>query len=438
MSPVPPAVLVVASPVDNLLNSSQGPNTESSAISVAIASDSTTVGQAQEFPQVQGPPSNNFLPYMTSLNAKRSDVKPSVLAAAAGSDVKFDAVEAAPHMVEVNPVKELTLTDADSTTIHVSQPEGPPSNAVYPSPTDPNNQHPASNSPVLPVNNGAWQSTAVAKLIDPDPTGPHVPVATSPLNADISANSTGISVGVSKSVQSLPKVSRSSIPAVQPSSATESSNLPTSITEMVDAPGLSAKLSYTVHPSTKPPVGAHVMAQPVANLIIPTTSNYQGGFLHDQSLSLGSSPPLGSRISMSAQALQTFITQVLHNSDYTASLLFRPTATPSISKQPSPLTISGQTVTVNSLGQYSIENQTLTPGGVITVSGSKISLALNASDLIIGTSTEALGPSVTASLGSGSNGTEVQKFTGYALGARDGLWSSSMMLLVSFLLLLWI
>ena len=218
-------------------------------------------------------------------------------------------------------------------------------------------------------------------------------------------------------------------------------------------------LSYTVHPSTAsldaqgPGVnvkleslgseGADIEAEPVQYLIpgsqtIPATSDSQDHLLPDQTPFLVSSTVLGSGTSASAQAPLTSITHVLHKSDSTASLLSLPTASPDFSKQPSPLTISGQTVTANSFGRYPIASQTLTPGGVITVSGSRISLAPNASDLIIGTSTEALGPSVTAKLGSGPNGTEVQQFTGHALGARDGLWSSSMMLLVSFLLLLWI
>ena len=169
---------------------------------------------------------------------------------------------------------------------------------------------------------------------------------------------------------------------------------------------------------------------------IPATSVSQDELPSDRSVSLVSA--LGYGTSTSAQNLPISITQVLHTSDSTSSLLFGPTATPPIPNRPSPFTTSVQTVTSNTLGQYSIDHQTLTPGGVIMVSGSKISLAPNASELIIGTSTEALNPSISAHLGSGSNGTEVQQFTGYAMGATDGLWSSSSMLLISFLLMLWI
>ena len=55
-----------------------------------------------------------------------------------------------------------------------------------------------------------------------------------------------------------------------------------------------------------------------------------------------------------------------------------------------------------------IGSQTLTPGGVITVSGTRVSVAANDSAAVVGTSTEGLGPLITAGLGQGpgtSNGT---------------------------------
>lgn len=95
-------------------------------------------------------------------------------------------------------------------------------------------------------------------------------------------------------------------------------------------------------------------------------------------------------------------------------------------------------MTVDSLGQHSTDIQALTKSSVSTLSGTTISLAPNESALVVGTSAATFDPSATAKFGSGSNGTEVQRFNGNALGARDGLWSSSMMLLVSFVLLLWL
>ena len=357
LATMPYGIFIEASPVDELLTSDQGPGTKSSAISVAIASNNTTAGQAQGTPQLQGPSSNAVHPSTTSRDAQ--------------------------------------------------------------------DLHPGGGR--FPLAIPLAMATGIGDFF---PANPTVPTATLPLNTDIPASSTEISVGISKSVQSLPNVPRSSSAALQPSSTKEVSNLPTPTTEKVLTPGLSTKLS-------SPDIDARLGLMSGTQT---STADYKPQYIFSSSHTfiLDSTPTLGFDTRTSAQALPISITRVLHDSGSTASLLFRPAATPSISKESSPLMISGQTVTANSLGQYSIDNQTLTPGGVITVSGSKISLAPNASDLIIGTSTEALGPSVSAYLGSGPKGTEVQKFTGNALGARDGLWSSSTMLLVSFLLLLWL
>ena len=243
------------------------------------------------------------------------------------------------------------------------------------------------------------------------------------------ASSSGISVGITKSVQSLPNVQKNSS-TTQPSSTKENLDLPSPNTEMVLTPGLSTKLSSLG-------IGVHL---DIMSGTQTSRVDYKSQYIFPSTHTLTLDPTTirGFVTSTIAQHLPISIAQVLHNSGSTASLLFRPTATSSVSKQPSPLTISGQTVAANNLGQYFIDDQTLTPGGAITVSGSKISLAPNASELIIGTSTEALAPSTTPSLGPGSNGMEVQKFTGNALGARDGRWGSSMMLVVWFLLLLWI
>lgn len=63
------------------------------------------------------------------------------------------------------------------------------------------------------------------------------------------------------------------------------------------------------------------------------------------------------------------------------------------------LTIGSQTVTANNQGQYIVGGQTLTPGGVITVSGTTISLAPGVSDVVLGTSTEGLGGAIMGGFG---------------------------------------
>ena len=68
---------------------------------------------------------------------------------------------------------------------------------------------------------------------------------------------------------------------------------------------------------------------------------------------------------------------------------------------PPPLTVGSQVFTANSATQYIIGSQTLTPGGVITVSKTRVSLAPGDTAAVVGTSTEGLGGLITAGLGSG-------------------------------------
>ena len=62
----------------------------------------------------------------------------------------------------------------------------------------------------------------------------------------------------------------------------------------------------------------------------------------------------------------------------------------------------------------------------MTVSGTRVSLAAGESDIIVGSSTEALAPYITAGFGKGVNGTDgntLQAFTGGAYGIRS--WGSN-------------
>ena len=411
---------VQASPVEDLLMSSQGPNAKNTAISVVIASNSTTASQAQGTPQLQEPSSNAVNPSTTSLDAQQLNLSGSGVPV--GTEMAISVSE---------------LIHSDPTRTHVPQPQRPPSNAVHQPTTALDVQ--TLSAPVQPADGHMVLAEPVHNLI-PDVVVNYTPAATRLLNTDGLTSSPRTHVGIegkttngdarAQSAQSLLNGAESSSTGPQASTTVNESNPQT----------FSGKTNFAYGTSTPTPfLGTdNRLGLLSGTQTLSATSDSQDKLPSDQTLSLVSSPAYGSGTSTSAQNLPISITQVLYGSSSTASLLFRPSATPSISKEPSPLTISGQTVTANSLGQYSIDNQTLTPGGVITVSGSKIWLAPNASELIIGTSTEALGPSVSASLGSGPKGTEVQKFTGNALGASDGLWSSSTMLLVSFLLLLWV
>ncbi|CAF9910012.1 MAG: hypothetical protein ALECFALPRED_006132 [Alectoria fallacina] len=152
-------------------------------------------------------------------------------------------------------------------------------------------------------------------------------------------------------------------------------------------------------------------------------------------LAVSSTITLGSGTSATNLALGT---QNLLVSGSTASLSSHASAPSAISQIPLPLTINGQTMTANSLGQYDINGQTLTSGGMITVSGTMISLAPDASDAVVGTSTEALTANIAAAFSSGPKITGGQTFEGSTSGARDGLWSSSMVVLVGIAVLLWL
>ena len=140
-------------------------------------------------------------------------------------------------------------------------------------------------------------------------------------------------------------------------------------------------------------------------------------------------------ISLASDDIEAIIgtkTEVLH--PYSAGG-FR--SEPAATSRPG-LILGTQTLTSNSLGQYNIDGQTLTPGNAITISGTTVSLAPDGSDVVVGTKTEALGASITAGLHPSSNGTAVQGFQGKALGVGDRLWSSMMVVLAGFAVPLWL
>ena len=59
------------------------------------------------------------------------------------------------------------------------------------------------------------------------------------------------------------------------------------------------------------------------------------------------------------------------------------------------------------------------------MSGTRVSLAAGESDVVVGSSTEALAPYITAGFGNGVNGTDgntLQAFTGGADGMRGWKW----------------
>lgn len=66
---------------------------------------------------------------------------------------------------------------------------------------------------------------------------------------------------------------------------------------------------------------------------------------------------------------------------------------PDITSPPA-ITVRSQIITADSLGQYLFGSQTLTPGGIITIAGTTISLAPGGTEAIVGSSTEVLRPEI--------------------------------------------
>ena len=88
------------------------------------------------------------------------------------------------------------------------------------------------------------------------------------------------------------------------------------------------------------------------------------------------------------------------------------------------ITFDGSTYTADASSDFVIDGQTLAPGGVITINGTPVSYAAAGTDVVIGTSTEAVGMGnlIMSGLGNGPNGpanASVVQFTGDALSQNN-------------------
>ena len=172
---------------------------------------------------------------------------------------------------------------------------------------------------------------------------------------------------------------------------------------------------------------------------ISTKSKTQFILSSGQTIPLGSKGTLDAGNSTTTIAPETSGTQDLLVSGSSTSQLSNPTAAPDVSKNSPLLTISRQTITADSMSQYDVDSQTLTPGGFNTVAGAMTSVAPGKSSITLGTSTKALSANNTAGINSGPHGTNVQSFKGSALGAGDGLWTSSIVVVLGVAIpLLWL
>ena len=123
---------------------------------------------------------------------------------------------------------------------------------------------------------------------------------------------------------------------------------------------------------------------------------------------------LGTPISLPATA--SYVVQ----GTSTIPLISAPTSV-SDASVPDALIFGGQTYIGNSASDFVIAGQTLTPGGVITVSGTPISLAATPADVAVGTSTEGLGGLIISGIG-GPNAS-VMPFEGGAPRVMDNGWA---------------
>ena len=121
-----------------------------------------------------------------------------------------------------------------------------------------------------------------------------------------------------------------------------------------------------------------------------------------------------------------------------SSLLSPATAAPALPATPATLTIGGNAMTANTFAHFNINNQTHRPDSAITASDTMISLTPDQSDVVVRTHTGVSGANFTADLASGPKTTGAQIFKGTAVGAKDELCNSSMVMLIVIAILLWL
>ena len=109
---------------------------------------------------------------------------------------------------------------------------------------------------------------------------------------------------------------------------------------------------------------------------------------------------------------------------------------------PPAITIGSQTITANPADQYIVDRQTLTPGGVITVAGTRISLTPDETAVVVGSSTEVLGGSASASAtagvgtsGGGKNDAPTRSGAGSHFRPSRNLWVFVGMMMMGLMIL---
>ena len=158
----------------------------------------------------------------------------------------------------------------------------------------------------------------------------------------------------------------------------------------------------------------------------PLTTNSQGQYMiGSQTLQPGDAITVpGTPISLAPDAGQLVVGSSTESlGEHAVSGLDAQTR--AINTQIQDLSLGSQPLTTNSQGQYLIGSQTLSPGNAITVSGTPISLAPNASQLVVGSSTEGLGRHIMSGLGGGPTATSSSSGGFVSKGAAERGWSMS-------------
>ena len=166
-------------------------------------------------------------------------------------------------------------------------------------------------------------------------------------------------------------------------------------------------VNVLVGPSSSqlPPIPRTTALAPVifnGQTLSPVTGTASGYVVAGQTILPGSTIVLGSGVSQTTVTLQTAsngnLNVIVGSSSSQIPQLS--VTTPFVTQLP-PFTLGSQTVSANDKGQYIIGSQTLTAGGVVTVSGTPVSIGSIATDVVVGSSTEALGPYIVGGLGAG-------------------------------------
>lgn len=259
----------------------------------------------------------------------------------------------------------------DTTTQRASEPSQPlqPLNGNDPQDfsDDGSNQAPGESSTIAGANSGGSQQQAPPSQAEAGPALSYAGITIQP-----DASSQYDLPGIGKIKPGGPPITTASvIYSLAPSGSELISNgVPDAVSPVPDVPGLAQQpLVFTI--------GGKAYTADTSNFLIEGQTLTPGG----TAITLSGTP-----ISLAAGASQAIV-------GGSAVAIYPAGITPAPGARPVPtLTFAGSAYSANSLGQFVIGEQTLSPGAAITVSGTQISLAAAGNVAVIGSSTELLSP----------------------------------------------